>query len=158
MKILLEDKDNAILLEVAQHLNVELANPKLLYEIGHPALVAVAVALGGVQWFETERQPAPAALAVVEPEAESEDLGRDLDLLPPDETVRVIVKGNGHKPLILAEGVKRCEVCGSQIIGRRAQAKTCSVSCAKEANRRKAVERALTKLREAGAAAESPLA
>ena len=49
MKILLEDKDNAILLEVAQHLNVELANPKLLYEIGHPALVAVAVALGGVQ-------------------------------------------------------------------------------------------------------------
>jgi len=32
MKILLEDKDNAILLEVAQHLNVELANPKLLYE------------------------------------------------------------------------------------------------------------------------------
>ncbi len=166
MKILLEDKDNAILLEVAQHLNVELANPKLLYEIGHPALVAVAIALGGIQWLETERQPAPASLRIVDPEFEKTDLdlpemGRDLDQLP-DETAtlkKVLVKETFYpaKSLILLDtGGNICEICGKVFLGDK-RAKVCSPECKKEKSRRYQADR-VRRRKAAGAAAEPPLA
>lgn len=153
MKILIDQNDCVMLTEIAQHLKIELDAPLLLYEIESKELAVCAIALGGIQWVETEPQPVPATLAIVEPETEPEDIGRDKDFPPPDYW-----PAGGRKPLDLADSVKWCEVCGSQIIGRRAQAKTCSVSCAKESNRRKVAERAQTKLREAGTVTADPLA
>jgi len=136
MKILIDQNDNTILTEIAQHLGVELDAPMLLYEIDSQELAVCAIALGGIQWVETSKQPAPATLAIVEPEAEPEDIGQDLD---PVSQLQIKVSGNGHKTLTLGEDGQICEICRKPFHG-HALAKVCSPECRKEKQRRYVAE------------------
>ncbi|HBA90881.1 MAG TPA: hypothetical protein DCZ08_03605 [Anaerolineaceae bacterium] len=129
MIILINASEDMILQEVAQHMRIELDNPRLLYEIENPDLAAVAIALGGrifvSEAAEDDREPI--GILPTEPDPE-----------PGRAVVKTVVRGTGKaKPLTLTETVKTCVICGEPVHIKRH--KTCSAEC--EAERKKRYNR-----------------
>ena len=125
MKILIETSEDMILQEVAQHMRVELDNPRLLYEIENPDLAAVAIALGGhLIVTDAEEDRAPIRILPGEPKPE-----------PERAVVKTVVKDMSDAELLaLTETAKKCAICDGPIpSGRR---KTCSPECESERKRR----------------------
>ena len=125
MKILINTSEDMILQEVAQHMRVELDNPRLLYEIENPDLAAVAIALGGhLIVTDAEEDRAPIGILPSKPKPE-----------PERAVVKTIVRGTGKaKPLIITEDARICEICGQPVYEKRN--KTCSPECEVERKKR----------------------